>query len=74
MCPQRPPCHLLTLGPASLGRGEVLPMLKMSLLMSGGWTRGPLKVPSKPNYSVILSQRHSFVGLEQALESPPEKV
>ena len=27
--------------------------LKMSLLMAGGWTRWPLKVPSHPNHSVI---------------------
>jgi len=28
--------------------------VKMFLLMAGGWTRWPLKVPSSPNHSVIL--------------------
>ncbi|KFQ13298.1 Sodium channel protein type 5 subunit alpha, partial [Leptosomus discolor] len=28
--------------------------LKTSLLTAGGWTRWPLKVPSNPNYSMIL--------------------
>jgi len=28
--------------------------LKMSLLIAPGWTRWPLRVPSNPNYSIIL--------------------
>jgi len=31
-----------------------LMQLKMSLLTAGGWMRWPLKVPSNPNYSMIL--------------------
>ena len=29
--------------------------LKMSLLMAGGWARWPLKVPSSPKHSVIIT-------------------
>jgi len=28
--------------------------LKMSLLITGDWTRGPLKLSSNPHYSTIL--------------------
>jgi len=33
-----------------------LTQLKISLFIAGGWTRQPLKVPSNPNYSMILKQ------------------
>jgi len=38
--------------------------VKMSLLMAGGWTRWPAKVPSHPNHSLFCDSTKHFYRVD----------
>jgi len=46
--------------------------LKMSLLMAGGWSKTPLKVASRPNYSMISGNEYELLATKTQFIAVPK--